>query len=95
MFTDTDSLTFTVQPDDIYRDMADDAASRYDFSEYPLNHPIYDTFNRKALGFFKDELNSVPRFVARAQDVPQGSGFETTLRYRRIVSVRALKDIKS
>ena len=45
--------------DDIYRDMVDDAASRYDFSEYPLDHPLYDTSNRKALGFFKDELNSV------------------------------------
>ena len=40
--------------------MADDAAVRYDFSEYPLDHPLYDTFNRKALGSFKDELNSVP-----------------------------------
>ena len=40
--------------------MADDAVDRYDFSEYPLDHPLYDTSNRKALGFFKDELNSVP-----------------------------------
>ena len=40
--------------------MAVDAANRYDFSEYPLDHPLYDTSNRKALGFFKDELNSIP-----------------------------------
>ena len=40
--------------------MVDDAASRYDFSEYSLDHPLYDTSNRKAFGFFKDELNSVP-----------------------------------
>ena len=59
LLTDTDSLAYAVQTDDIYRDMADDAASRYDFSEYLLNHPLYDTSNRKALGFFKDELNSV------------------------------------
>ena len=39
--------------------MVDDAASRYDFSEYPPDLPLYDTCNRKALGFFKDELNSV------------------------------------
>ena len=38
----------------------DDAASRYDFSEYPLDLPLYDTSNRKALGFFKNELNSSP-----------------------------------
>ena len=37
--------------------------SRYDFSEYPLDHPLYDTSNRKALGFYEDELNSVREFV--------------------------------
>ena len=31
-----------------------------DFSEYPLDHPLYDTSNCKAHGFFKDELNPVP-----------------------------------
>ena len=60
LFTDTDSLAYAVQTGDIYRDMADDAASRYDFSEYPLDHTLHDTSNHKALGFFKDELNSVP-----------------------------------
>ena len=58
LFADTDSLAYAVQTDDIFRDMADDAASRYDFNEYPLDHPLKDTSNRKALGFFKDELNS-------------------------------------
>ena len=59
LFTDTDSLAYAVQNDNIYKDMATDAADRYDFSEYPLDHPLYDTYNHKALGFFKDELNSV------------------------------------
>ena len=40
--------------------MAVDAAAKYDFSEYPLNHPLYNTSNRKALRFLKDELNSTP-----------------------------------
>ena len=31
-----------------------------DYSEYPLNHPLYSAVNRKVIGFFKDELNSVP-----------------------------------
>ena len=38
--------------------MATDVADRYDFSEYPCDHPLYDV--SKALGFFKDELDSVP-----------------------------------
>ena len=59
-FTDTDSLAYAVQTDEIYKYKADDAESRYDFSEYPLAHPLYDASNHKALGFFKDELNSVP-----------------------------------
>ena len=61
LFTDTDSLAYAVQTDDIYKDMADDTASRYDFSKYPLDNPPYDTCNRKAHGFFKDKLNSVPK----------------------------------
>ena len=60
LFTDTDSLSYAAQTDDIYRDMVDDAASRYDFREYPPDHLLYDTSNRKALGFFKDELHSIP-----------------------------------
>ena len=60
LFADTDSLAYAVQTDDIYKDMATDAADRYDFSEYPLDRPLYDVSNRKSLGFFKDELNSVP-----------------------------------
>ena len=58
-----DSLAYAVQTDDIYRDMDDDAASRYDFSEYPFDHPLYDASIRKARGFLKDELNSVPMRV--------------------------------
>ena len=56
LFTDTDSLAYAVQTGFIYKDMATDAADRYDF---PLDRPLYDVSNRKALGFFKDELNSV------------------------------------
>ena len=40
--------------------MVDDAACQYDFSEYPPGNPLYDTSNRKAVGFSKDEVNSVP-----------------------------------
>ena len=60
LFADTDSFTYAVQTEDIYRDMAGDAVTHYDFSEYPLGHPLYSDMNRKAIRFFKDELNSVP-----------------------------------
>ena len=48
LFMDTDSLAYAVQRDDIYIDMAEDAVSRYDFSEYPFDHPLYSATNRKA-----------------------------------------------
>ena len=60
LFTDTDSLAYAVQTENIYKDMASDAATKYDFSEYPINYPLYDTSNHKALRFFKDVLNSTP-----------------------------------
>ena len=59
LFTDTDSLAYAVQINDIYEDIADDAATRYDFSEYPLDRSLYNTPNRKPFGSFKDELNSI------------------------------------
>ena len=59
LFTDTDGLAYAVQTGDIYRDMAGDAATHYDFSEYPLDHPLYSSVNRKAIVFFKDKLDSV------------------------------------
>ena len=31
----------------------------YDFSEYPTNHPNYNIINKKVLGKFKNELNSL------------------------------------
>ena len=51
LFTETDSLAYAVQTDNIYEDMAIDASEKYDFSEYPVDHPLYDTLNRKALFF--------------------------------------------
>ena len=42
MSTETDNLAYAVQTDDIYEDMATDADYRYDFSNYPLNYPLYD-----------------------------------------------------
>ena len=39
LFTEMDSLAYAVQTEDIYRDMAGDAATHYDFSEYPSTIP--------------------------------------------------------
>ena len=58
VYTDTDSLIIQVKTDDIYKDMFEDK-DKYDFSEYPKDHPNYDTTNKKVLGKFKDEMKSL------------------------------------
>ena len=58
IYTDTDSFIIQVETDDFYKDMLEDK-NLYDFSEYPINHPNYDITNKKVLGTFKDEMNSL------------------------------------
>ena len=57
-FTDTDSLLFEIETPNIYEDMLRDQ-DLYDCSEYPTDHPTYSEMNKKVLGKFKDELNSM------------------------------------
>ena len=62
LFTGTDSLAYAVQTENIYKDVSSDPdqiRSRY-YIWFQRVSPPYDESNRKALGFFKDELNSVP-----------------------------------
>ena len=59
LFTDTDSLTYFVETEDIYRDMLMES-DLYDFSAYPPTHPCFSLLNKKALGKMKDEFHSVP-----------------------------------
>ena len=52
LFTDTDSLTYKVETDDIYEDFRRHA-HLFDFSGYPKEHKCYSV----KLGKMKDELN--------------------------------------
>ena len=56
LFTDTDSLAYAVKTENIYNDMAIDALEKYDFSDNFLHSNV----NKKKIGYFKDELNSIP-----------------------------------
>ena len=59
LFTDTDSLTYQITTDDIYQDMKADE-QLYDTSDYPKDHPLHSTVNKKVIGKFKDETEGVP-----------------------------------
>ena len=55
----SDSLLYEIGDADVY-DVIAQNADEFDLSDYPFDHPMYDTSNRKVIGKFKDELNSIP-----------------------------------
>jgi hypothetical protein len=56
LFTDTDSLMYSIETLDVYRDMSEQL-HLYDTSDYPTDHPLHSKTNAKKVGVFKDELN--------------------------------------
>ena len=59
LFTDTDSLTYEIEADDIYQDFFNDK-DKFDNSDYPESSPYFDKTNKKVIGKFKDEASGVP-----------------------------------
>ena len=59
MFTDTDSLTYEIKAEDVYKDFWDDK-DMFDNSDYPENSPYHYNANKKVIAKFKDEACSVP-----------------------------------
>ena len=67
LFTDTDSLMYEIQTEDLYKDISPDVQSWFDTSNYPSKHPsgIETGVNKKVIGMFKDEAGGgcIARFV--------------------------------
>ena len=59
LFTDTDSLTYEIEAEDVYKDFWNDK-DKFDNSDYPESSPYFDKTNKKVLGKFKDECSSIP-----------------------------------
>ena len=59
LFTDTDSLTYEIEADDVYQDFWKDK-HLFDNSDYPKNSPFFDNSNKKVIGKFKDEAAGMP-----------------------------------
>ena len=53
-----DSLLYEIGGVDIYDVMAQNE-DEFDLSDYPFDHPLYNKHNKKVIGKFKDELNSI------------------------------------
>ena len=56
LFTDTDSLCYSVSTDDFYKDMVP-FKDFLDTSDYPVDHILHSPANKKVIGKLKDECN--------------------------------------
>ena len=52
LFTDTDSLVYEIETEDVYEDFYKDK-NLFDFSDYPLYSKFFDPANKKVLGKMK------------------------------------------
>ena len=59
LFTNTDSLTYEIEAEDIYNDFCNDK-DMFDNSDYPENSPYHYNANKNFIGKFKDEACGVP-----------------------------------
>ena len=59
LFTDTDSLTYNIRIEDIYKDFLSDK-DKFDFSDYNKNSSFYNPTNKKVIGKMIDETKGVP-----------------------------------
>lgn len=59
LFTDTDSLCYEIQTEDIYADLWQDK-HLFDNSDYPKDNKYFNITNKKVIGKFKDESASIP-----------------------------------
>jgi len=59
LFTDTDSLCYEVETEDVYKDM-EKIKDQLDTSDYHPDHPLFNTVNAKVIGKMKDETAGVP-----------------------------------
>ena len=56
ILTDTDSLLYEIETEDIYEDMMENS-DEFDMSGFPKNSPFYNPKNNKVIGKMKDETN--------------------------------------
>ena len=64
LFTDTDSLCYEIEAEDVYQDFFNDK-EKFDNSDYPISSPYFDKTNKKVIGKFKDKspLSPIEEFI--------------------------------
>ena len=66
LFTDTESLTYEIEAEDVYKDFHKDRGM-FDNSDYPVDPPFHFNNNKKVIGKMKDEAAgiSIVEFVGQ------------------------------
>ena len=59
LFTDTDSLTYEIEAEDIYKDFWNNK-DMFNNSDYPETSPYYCNANKKIIGKFRDKACGIP-----------------------------------
>lgn len=59
LFTDTDSVTYHITTEDLYEDMKQEL-HLYDTGNYPQDHFLFSTVNKKVIGKLTDETGGLP-----------------------------------
>ena len=59
LFTNTDSLTYEIEAEDVYKDFWNDK-DMFNNSDYPESSPYYCNVNKKIIGKFKDAACGIP-----------------------------------
>ena len=59
LFTDTDSLTYEIETEDVYKDFYNDK-DKFDNSDYLESSQYFYNENKKVIGKFKDEASGIP-----------------------------------
>ena len=55
-YMDADSFIVHLKTDDIYKDISEDAGTRFDPSNFEIGRPVTKGKNKKVIGLTKDEL---------------------------------------
>ena len=95
LFTDTGSLVYLIQTDDVYKDIEKDIEDRFDTSNFHKNHPsgIKTGVNEKEVGMFKFEIggNQIIIFIGLRAKL---HAFKVETKYEKDKKDDKIKEIK-
>ena len=99
LFTDTDSLTYEIKPENVYKEFYK-WKDLFDFSNYSKDSTFYDDSNKKVIGKMKDEYGGaiIDQFIGLKSKMYSikkinGSKSSTTNRVNIVTEFNEFKDV--